>query len=64
VDFSMLKTFAFTERWRLQFRAECFNLLNHANFLVPVSDLNSANFGRVLESGPARLIQFGLKVSF
>jgi hypothetical protein len=53
-----------TERLRLQFRAEVFNVANHANFAVPVSDLNSANFGRILEAGPSRLGQLALKLSF
>jgi hypothetical protein len=63
-DFSLTRGFSLTERTRLQFRAETFNLFNHANFAVPVSDLNSANFGRILEAGPARLVQFGLKLTF
>ncbi len=64
LDLSLLKLFALTERTRLQFRAECFNVANHANFAVPVSDLNSRNFGRVLEAGPSRLFQLALKVVF
>jgi outer membrane receptor protein involved in Fe transport len=64
LDFSLLKDFGITERTRLQFRAECFNLTNHANFSLPVNDLASPSFGRILEAGPARLIQFGLKLSF
>ncbi len=64
LDVSLLKSFRMTERYTLQFRAEAFNVANHANFMVPVSDLNSPNFGRVLEAGPARLIQFGLKFLF
>jgi len=63
-DFSLFKLFSISERTALQFRAECFNVGNHANFSVPVSDLNSANFGRVLEAGPARLFQLALKVTF
>jgi hypothetical protein len=37
VDFSLLKETALSERLRLQFRAEFFNLFNHANFDVPVN---------------------------
>ena len=32
VNFSVIKDFKFTERYRLQFRSEFFNLFNHANF--------------------------------
>ena len=64
VDFSLLKLFPIQERTTLQFRAECFNILNHANFSVPVSDLNSANFGRILEAGSPRLFQVAVKVTF
>jgi hypothetical protein len=64
VDASLFKTFDVTERARLQFRAEVFNLLNHANFGLPDNDLASPNFGRVLEAGPPRLLQFGLKLLF
>ena len=64
LDLSLLKLFSLGERVSLQFRVECFNLANHANFAVPVSDLNSANFGRVLESGPSRLFQLALKFRF
>ena len=38
---------------RLQFRAEVFNVLNHANFGLPVADLNSPNFGRIFSRRPA-----------
>jgi hypothetical protein len=64
LDLSLVKDFALNERARLQFRAECFNLTNHPNFGLPVNDLASPSFGRILEAGPARLIQFGLKLIF
>ncbi|MCB1018863.1 MAG: TonB-dependent receptor [Acidobacteria bacterium] len=64
LDIALIKDFAFSERTRLQFRAECFNLTNHANFALPVNDLASPSFGRILEAGPSRLIQFGLKLFF
>jgi hypothetical protein len=64
VDLSLLKTFKLTEATRLQFRAECFNIANHANFGIPDNDLASPNFGHVLEAGAPRLFQFGLKLLF
>jgi carboxypeptidase family protein/TonB-dependent receptor-like protein len=35
VDFSILKDFLITERYRLQFRTEIFNIFNHPNFNAP-----------------------------
>jgi hypothetical protein len=64
VDLSLLKTAVLTESVRLQLRAECFNIANHANLGLPVNDLASPNFGRILESGPPRLFQFGLKLVY
>ncbi|HVX67460.1 MAG TPA: carboxypeptidase regulatory-like domain-containing protein [Bryobacteraceae bacterium] len=64
VDLSLLKTAALVESVRLQFRAECFNIANHANLGLPANDLASPNFGRILESGPPRLFQFGLKLIY
>ncbi|HTC87998.1 MAG TPA: hypothetical protein VK686_06850, partial [Bryobacteraceae bacterium] len=47
-NFSVFKNFTVTERARLQFRAELFNLLNHANLGLPESDLESPAFGQIL----------------
>ena len=35
---------------------KAFNLANHVNFGLPVADLNSPNFGRILSAGPPRLL--------
>ena len=64
VDLSLLKSFNLGENTRVQFRAECFNVANHANFGLPDNDIASPNFGRVLEAGAPRLFQFGLKLIF
>jgi hypothetical protein len=48
----------------MQFRAEMFNISNHANFGVPVADLAYPNFGHVLQSGSPRLTQFAVKIIF
>jgi hypothetical protein len=63
-DLSLVRNFRLGEKARLQFRAESFNVMNHANFGLPVNDLASPNFGRVLEAGAPRLMQFALKVLY
>jgi hypothetical protein len=64
VDLSLVRTISFNGTARLQLRAESFNVLNHPNFGLPVGDLNSPNFARILSAGPPRLIQFAAKISF
>ncbi|HUS05479.1 MAG TPA: TonB-dependent receptor [Bryobacteraceae bacterium] len=63
-DFSLFKNTVIRERTTLQFRTELFNLFNHANFSNPSTNLNSSTFGRITGTGPAREIQFGLKILF
>ena len=64
VDLSLFKYFELSERMRLQFRAECFNSLNHPNFGLPENDLQSPEFGQILQAGPPRLFQLALKLLF
>lgn len=63
-DVSLVRNIPLREGRDLQFRLECFNVLNRANFLVPVSDMVSPNFGRILDAGPPRLWQAGVKLAF
>ena len=64
-DFSALKRTRLSERTNLEFRAEVFNLFNTVNFDNPVTDINSANFGRITSiSGRPRLMQFALRLNF
>lgn len=64
VDASVVRTFRFRETTGLECRAESFNIANHANFGLPVADLNSPNFGQILSANPPRLMQFALKLMF
>lgn len=49
----------------LQFRAEFFNLFNHAQFNLPGNDRNTSTFGLITTSSvPGRILQFGLKYTF
>jgi len=61
VDLSLFKDFRVSESKRVQFRAECFNSLNHPNFGLPENDLESPAFGQILQAGPPRLFQLALK---
>jgi hypothetical protein len=68
-DLGIARFFKITERHRLQFRAEVFNLANHPNFFLPIANAAGANFGtisRAVESGAGaqRQIQFALKYLF
>jgi len=60
-DLGLIKNFAVREPLKVQFRAEFFNLFNHPNFGRPNIGVESALFGRVLSTLPARIMQFGLK---
>jgi hypothetical protein len=69
-DTSLFKTVSINEKWRLQFKAEAFNILNHTNFSEPnavVFSGNSISSSAGLITGTAttsRQIQFALKRLF
>ena len=63
-DLGVNKNFFLTERFKLQFRSEFFNILNHTNFGVPGNVSNSGSFGTITTTYPPRQIQFGLKLFF
>jgi hypothetical protein len=70
VDLSLFKRIAVTEKLNLQFRAECFNIQNRANFATPnavvfSSGANSPSAGLISSTvTPSRQFQFGLKLIF
>ncbi|HXM60292.1 MAG TPA: TonB-dependent receptor [Terriglobales bacterium] len=63
-DFSALKNIRLTESKELQFRGELFNVLNHTNFRLPVSDIESPTFGQIQSDVSPRVIQVALKFLF
>ncbi len=67
VDAAVHKTFSLTERVRLLFRSDFYNLLNRPHFAAPNATRGNADFGRInailLGSYPRR-IQFSLKLQF
>ena len=46
-DATILKNIAIRETFRLQFRAEFFNLMNHVQFVMPNTTPTNSNFGRI-----------------
>ncbi|WP_213804398.1 TonB-dependent receptor [Granulicella sp. dw_53] len=73
IDLSLFKTFPITERFRVQFRAEAFDLSNTPNFYINNNGGNSSTqlgnsaFGTVAQTDPnyvPRQLQFALKLQF
>ena len=62
LDASLDKSFAISEKTRIQFRAEAFNVTNHVNLIPPVFDMNSPAFGQITEAQAPRVLQFALKL--
>jgi Carboxypeptidase regulatory-like domain/TonB dependent receptor len=63
-DASAFKNIRLTESKELQFRGELFNLLNHTNFRLPVTDIESPTFGQIQSDVSPRVIQVALKFLF
>jgi hypothetical protein len=64
-DFSLVKDTAVTERIRIQFRSEFFNIFNQHAFALPGQVLGSPSFGISSSTVlPERQIQFGLRLMF
>ena len=66
VDFAIFKTFSITERTKMQFRANAYNLANTPQFGAPNTSFGSANFGLITLSqvNDPRIVELALKLSF
>jgi hypothetical protein len=65
LDMGLRKQFTlWSERERLEFRAEFFNTLNKTNFQAANGDRSSSSFGQISSTFPARQAQFALKLIF
>jgi hypothetical protein len=67
VDASLHKWFSFTERWKLQFRADFYNLPNHPAFAVPATSHGGPGFGTVastLLGTGGRVTQLALRLEY
>jgi hypothetical protein len=60
-DFALHKTTQLRESMSLQFRAEFFNIANHAQFLNPTGNFTSSQFGEVTSARDPRIGQLSLK---
>lgn len=64
-DMAISKSTRITERFRIEFRTEFFNLFNNVNFALPVNDLQDGSVGEIENTvGGPRVIQFGLRFVF
>ena len=63
-DFALEKNTRITESMSIQFRAEFFNVFNHAQFNNPSGNFNSDTFGVVTSARDPRIGQFSLKFLF
>ena len=64
-DLALSKTTALSgEGTKLEFRAEFFNIFNHANFMNPVTNIYSGQFGQIISTRDPRIIQLALRLSF
>ena len=65
LDFSVFKQFQASERMRIEFRAEAFNLTNSPTFNPPGTNIDTSSGGVVTSTlSPPRNIQGALKFSF
>lgn len=54
----------YKERVNMEFRAEFFNLINHAEFRDPSTNINSRLFGQITTTFDPRIIQFAVRFTF
>jgi hypothetical protein len=74
LDIALAKTTSITERFKLEFRAEFFNALNHPEFAQPTlldgaANIESPTFGEITTTGTfrgatPRIGQFALRLTF
>jgi hypothetical protein len=63
-DTSLSRTFQLLERFKMNFRFEAFNLLNHARWGNPVTTLSSSTFGQITTAMDPRILQVAMKFQF
>ena len=63
-DFSIFKNTTVTERVKVQFGMEFFNLFNRNDPVVPQNNISNGDFGLFRTGLPGRTVQYRLKVLF
>jgi hypothetical protein len=64
-ELGFLKSTPVTERLRLEFRGQIFNVFNHSQFFQPDGNItDGSDFGRIKRARDPRLIQFAVKLLF
>ncbi len=66
-DLALLKDTQLTESTRVEFRAETFNIFNHAQFMNPsgnIDNTGASGFGFVTQARDPRIMQLALKFLF
>ena len=66
VDVGVFKDFSITERFKLQFRAQAYNIANHPQFSPPDTSVLDSNFGRITRTllDTERQLEFAARVTF
>jgi hypothetical protein len=63
-NWSLYKTFPITEKVKMQFRGEFFNIWNHASFNNVDTNVGSGTYGQVTSALNPRILEFALRLSF
>jgi hypothetical protein len=65
-DLAVAKKTSITENTALEIRAEFFNILNHAEFSNPDTNIGNVGgtFGNITDTADPRIIQFGARFTF
>ena len=63
-DMAVSRRFKINERFALAFRSDFFNIMNHANWNNPTTNVTSGTFGQITTFGAPRIIQMSMKLFF
>lgn len=63
-NWALYKTFPITERARIQFRGEFFNIWNHTNFGNVDTSFGSGTYGQITSALNPRILEFALRLAF